>query len=156
MQTTTARFRLTDYEVELVEQLCIEFEPSQFLPPWMAEHGEPADWEAWMRVERHELRLNLEVAVLVGAELEHIGYPWTGEEGPAWAQDAEARLQLFHTLVDRLRPIRDDADLDGVDRVQKHFTIKECDRVSAIMHDACEAACRRALLVDRGPQAVAD
>jgi hypothetical protein len=155
MQTTTAKFRLTDDEQEMVDHLCTEFEPGQFLPPWMAERGEPADWEAWMRVERHELRDNLEVAVLVGAELEHIGFPWTGDPGQSWAQKAEARLALFHTLVDRLVPVRDNADLDGIKRVQEHFTIQECDRLSDLMNDACEAACRRALRVDRGPRAVA-
>jgi hypothetical protein len=46
MQTTTAKFRLSDQEQEIVDQLCNEFEPSRFLPPWMAERGEPADWEA--------------------------------------------------------------------------------------------------------------
>lgn len=155
MQTTTAKFRLNDSEMEMVDQLCNEFEPSQFLPPWMAERGEPADWEAWMSVERHELRGNLEVAALVGAELEHLGYPWTGDPGLSWARDRDARLQLFHALAERLVPMWDTADMDGIDRVQKHFTLKECDRLSDIMHDACEAACRRALLVDRGPRAVA-
>ncbi|MBA2365830.1 MAG: hypothetical protein H0V77_05195 [Actinobacteria bacterium] len=56
------RFGLSESETELVDQLCAQFDPEQFIPQWMRERGSEADWQAYLRVERHEFREELEVA----------------------------------------------------------------------------------------------
>ncbi|MDQ3218529.1 MAG: hypothetical protein M3Q18_11925 [Actinomycetota bacterium] len=59
----------------------------------MRERGSEADWQAYLRVERFELRGALEVAMLLGSNLDHLAYPWTGAvanlNGDQWGPNLE-------------------------------------------------------------------
>ena len=61
-----ARFKLDESEAQMVDGLCAEYDPEQFIPPWMRERESEADWQAYLRVERFELRGALEGAMLLG------------------------------------------------------------------------------------------
>ena len=139
---TATKLDLTEQETERVNQLCAKFDPEDFFPEWMKQRGESADWEAYLRMERHELRSHLEVALLTRR---------------AFAQlDGELRLRLFHDAADEIvKSGPDDDTFQAVFRVQELFTLDECDRLNAILHDNCTIACRRALYIESDPQMIA-
>jgi hypothetical protein len=58
-----ARFELDLVARNLADHLCAEFDPEQFIPDWTRESLETKEWDALLRVERHELRGRVEVAV---------------------------------------------------------------------------------------------
>ena len=92
-------FGLSESETELVDQLCAQFDPEQFIPQWMRERGSEADWQAYLRVERHEFRDEVEVAALVGSM---INRPLDGQRGKTWVVEADTVLQLFYGLAEDL------------------------------------------------------
>lgn len=138
---TATKLDLNQQETERVDQLCAEFDPEQYVPEWMKERGERADWEGYLRAERHELRGQLEVAVLIGRPLARV--------------DSELRQRLFYAAAQEITKVGDHDDYAAGDRLHKLFTTEESSRLNAIMHETCEAACRRALLIDSDPQMVA-
>ena len=140
---------------EMLRWLREEYDPERFVPPWMRERGDDADWEAWLRYMRVELHEQLKVAFLVGVVLEHLGNPWTMSPGYSWARDEVVRLQLFYGFAQELAKGGAVSDAEAGLQIQKHFTREENDRLSTIWDEACEAACRRALLIDGRPQASA-
>lgn len=79
MADITTRFKLDDYEEQRAAELCVEFDHERLIPAWARERGRPEDWEGRLRAERHVLRQELELAVLVGGVLENLGHPWWGE-----------------------------------------------------------------------------
>jgi hypothetical protein len=54
-----------------VNRLCAEFDPEQYIPQEMKEQG-AAHFQGYLRVQRHELRSELEVAVLLGRAMKHM------------------------------------------------------------------------------------
>lgn len=149
-----AEFTLNEIEEEWVAQLCREFDPEQFIAPWIREKGDPKDWEAYLRIERLGLRDNVVIATLVGGVLEHIGNPWGVLPGYDWAQDRKIRSQIFYGLAQELTRIRpeDKADVLNGYRVHDSLSTEESNRLGDAMYEACEAACRRALLLDEEQQ----
>lgn len=139
---TATKLDLNNREREQVEQLCTEFDPEHYVPEWMKERGNEADWEAYLRFERHELRSQLEVAVAFGRALERL-------------ESYDFRLQLFNSLAEDLTKPGPISNVEGWNRFQELFTIEEHDHLENAMHEACEAACRRALFIDLDPQLVA-
>jgi len=140
--TTATSLDLDDLEIERVEQLCTEFDPEHILPEWMKERGDRADWEAYLRFERDGLRAQLEVAVAFGRSLHRL-------------ESDDIRLQIFHGLASELTKASPGDDYEGWYRFHELFTKEEDNRLSDAQHEACETACRRALFIDKGPQAVA-
>ena len=151
---SVARFKLDESEAQMVDGLCAEYDPEQYIPQWMRERGSEADWEAWLRLERYELRGSVEVAVLVGSNLDHLAYPWTGE-GHLWAREPEVRYQLFYALLDSLTTRADIDDIEGYCRLHAIFSVEESERLSAITAESSRAAYKHALCIDRGPRTVA-
>ena len=163
-----ARFILNEVEEQWVSALCREFDPEQFVAPWIRERGDETDWQAYLRVERIELREQVEIATLVGKILDNLSKPWLGdlfegveelvrdEPGYKWARDPELRLAIFYQLAQELTRSRaeDRDDYLAGGRISEDFTMEENDHLSAAMHETCEAACRRALLISK-PQATA-
>ena len=139
---TATRLDLDDWEKEQVERLCAEFDPERFVPEWMKERGERADWEAYLQFERHELRGQLEVAVGFGRSLHRL-------------VDNDFRLRLFYSLAQELTKPGPVGNVDGWHRFHELFTKEDYDRLENAEHEACEAACRRALFIDSDPQMVA-
>ena len=94
--TSEIKFGLSESETELVDQLCAEYDPEQYIPQWMRERGSEADWQAYLRVERHEFREEVEVAALVG------GMTRRHVAGRTWVVDTDTVLQLFYDFVQPL------------------------------------------------------
>jgi hypothetical protein len=167
-----AKFILDEVEEEWVSSLCREFDPEQFVAPWIRERGQEADWQAYLRVERIELREQLVIATLVGKVLEHLGKPWWAdlfegveelvrdEPGYKWARDPDTRLAIFYVLAQELTSGKQSPenrdDYEAGARLSHGFTKEENDHLSDAMHETCEAACRRALFIDSTPQALAN
>jgi len=117
------KFGLSESETELVDQLCAEYDPEQFVPQWMRERGSEANWQAYLRVERHEFREEAEVAALVG------GMTRRHQSGRTWVVDTDTILQLFSDLAQQLTRMAGDGSdyLEPRIRLQKHFSIEEND-----------------------------
>lgn len=139
--TPATILNLNEQETEQVEQLCTEFDPEQFVPEWMKERGDREDWEGYLRAERHELRGQLEVAVLIGRALARV--------------DSELRLRLFYAAAQEITKVGDHDDYEAGYSLEKHFTLDENDRLRNTINDAGEVAIRRALFIDPAPQMVA-
>jgi len=149
--TSEIKFGLSESETELVDQLCAEYDPEQYIPQWMRERGSEADWQAYLRVERHEFREEVEVAALVG------GMTRRHVAGRTWVVDTDTVLQLFYDFVQPLTRMAGDGSdyFEPRIRRQKHFSREENDRLTSIMSEQCDVACQRALFGDRVPQGVA-
>jgi hypothetical protein len=163
-----AKFILNEVEEEWVSSLCREFDPEQFVAPGIRERGEEADWQAYRRIERSELREHLEIATLVGKVLENLSKPWWADlfegveelvrddPGYKWAGDADLRLAIFYQIAQELtsgkRSPEDRDDYEAGARLSHAFTKEESDHLSAAMHETCEAACRRALSSTQTPK----
>ena len=103
--TLATSLDLDDRERERVEQLCTEFDPEHFLPEWMKERGDRADWEIYLRHERDELRSQLEVAVAFGDSLKRL-------------VDADFRIRLFYDLAAELTRFGGEfSDLEALERL---------------------------------------
>ena len=116
------KFGLSESETELVDQLCAEYDPEQFIPQWRRERGSEADWQAYLRVERHEFRDEVEVAALVGSM---INRPLDGQRGKTWVVEADTVLQLFYGLAEDLTRMTTLDDFEPRLRLEKHFSIEE-------------------------------
>lgn len=138
---TATKLDLNEQETEQVEQLCTEFDPEHFVPEWMKERGDRADWEAYLRFERDDLRAQLEVAVAFGRSLQRL-------------ESDDIRLQLFYGLASELTKASPGDDYEGWYRFHELFTKEEDNHLSDAQHEACETACRRALFIDSDPQMV--
>jgi hypothetical protein len=139
--TLATSLDLDDRERERVEQLCGEFDPEKFVPEWMMQRGERADWEGFLRFEREEFRRQLEVAVSFGRSLQRLA-------------NTDFRFELFCNIASEVTKFGSNADYLSVHRCYQLFEKEDSDRLFNAMGDACEAACRRALSIDSDPQAV--
>jgi hypothetical protein len=147
-----ARFGLGEGEARLVDRLCAEFDPEPLIPSWMRERGDATGWEAYLRVERHELKEEVEVAALVGSMVRCSA----GRPDRTWTLTSDKLWSLFFGLAQELTLQGNGDDYEAAISLQHHFRMEESDYLNARLHDNCEAACRRALFMSsKGPQAIA-